>query len=511
MANIYDILNRIEKNRVEIRRSGIYVRSEEEVNKEYKELLEEFYQFKDKVDAKTWANSMRNFGEIDTEWRKTNRVDRNMDAYSLVEAIKDDEKCLRLAFDEYSKAKLDGDIDKCNYYDGVMSYYVKDLQTHPWGQQNFDELHEIYKKIHSNPQNNIARNESSETEKSKDSINLENSKSNNFLSKLNQCKTPKEVVRYIDEIVDSFNTKENMPEIIGVTPSLFHKPDNTYINGGMYSGFINPKTKISYETLGYQYHIYDKDYLYEFAIGIRKLNLPDNTNLLQYVLPFLDYYFGYPKDNKDRRFDIFYDFAVNNAEEFYKAHNIPVEEEMGALDKMQLSGDFPLSALKGKNAAQCSERAAIAQNILKVCGYNACIMYGEAESRGNTEAHCWNSILDYKNNVLLMDFSNSVYSYKNGRIEGKKPYYFQISKEEFDRSIHGGPPMESTDFHYEDGKKIYEGRTRKYAVGRSIEKDNELSKDKPKNSPFSDERIVEGLLNFNPKELELNENQLENK
>lgn len=503
MDPIYEILIEIEKNRLEFRRFGNpNSRSKNDLDKEFKELLSKFYQLKDTVDSDMWAEYMEQYAAIDTEWRrKTPEITNNSDAESIRDAIKEDEEGLQVAFEEYIKAQKESDIDKCHYYDGVIKYYAKDLKSSPMGKEHFQEFSKKYKEIHShqlknsNPINDIDIKE----------------KFNNgyFLSELNTCKTPNEVKKYIDSIVEDFKIEKNETEMFGSTGNPFS--NTAFCNNGIYSGFISPKTKISNATLGAAYHIYDKDYLYEFAIGIRKMNLPENTNLLQYVMPFLDHYFGFPKDSIDRRDDTLYEFAVNNAEKFYKEHNIEVDEQQfgDAITQMQITGEYPISALKGKNVAQCVERGAIAQNILKVCGYNACIMFGETESRGVAEGHCWNSILDNENNMLLMDFSNSVYSYKDGKFDSRKPYYCEISLKEYSESINGGPDIESPDFHYENGKKVYEEKNRKYAVGRSIKKNNDLSNSKPKRVPFDDKRIANGILSFNPNELEIQENQLD--
>ena len=509
MDPIYDILIEIEKNRLEIRRSGIpNAKSKDDLEKEYKELVSKFYQSKDTVDPDMWARYMEKYAAIDTEWRrKTHEVANNYDAESVRDAIKEDEEGLQVAFEEYVKAQKEGDIDKCHYYDGVIKYYAKDLKSSPMGKEHFQEFSKKYKEIHSHqPKNSNPIND----------IDVEEKYNNGyFLSRLNACKTPDEVKQYIDSIVEDFKIEKNEPEMIGTTGKMFS--NTAYCNNGVFSGFISPKTKISNSTLGAAYHIYDKDYLYEFAIGIRKMNLPENTNLLQYVMPFLDHYFGFPKDSIDRRDDTLYEFAVNNAEKFYKDHNIEVDEQFGdAITQMQITGDYPISALKGKNVAQCVERGVIAQNILKVCGYNACIMFGEAESRGVAEGHCWNSVFDNKNNMLLMDFSNSVYSYKDGKFDSRKPYYSEIGLKEYSESIDRGLDIESPDFHYENGNKVYEGKNRKYAVGRSIERNNDLSNSKPdlsnskpKRVPFDDKRIANGILSFNPNELEIQENQLD--
>lgn len=127
---------------------------------------------------------------------------------------------------------------------------------------------------------------------------------NYFLSELNKCQTRNEVINLVDAIVEGFKREGPNPNIIGSTGNMFSKV--AYSNGGVFYGFIDPTVKISNATVGFSYHIYDRDYLYSFALGIRKMNLSKNANLFQYVMRFLDLYFGFPKDSVDRRDDVYF-------------------------------------------------------------------------------------------------------------------------------------------------------------------------------------------------------------
>ncbi len=140
-----------------------------------------------------------------------------------------------------------------------------------------------------------------------------------------------------------------------------------------------------------------------------------------------------------------------------------------AIQYMQYNGEFPLSALKGKNVAQCVERSCLAQNILKMCGYESSINFGEAESRGKVEGHAWN-IIRYDDGYLLIDFSNTAHEIENGNVIGRKPFSFSVSIQDFEEYKSGEKDLIARDFHYEKGKKVFESRNRVYAVGRSINK-----------------------------------------
>lgn len=297
-----------------------------------------------------------------------------------------------------------------------------------------------------------------------------------FIEGLNKCNSKDELIKYVDSIVDSFPHDEDTPDRIGTSGSLFSSV--SYTNNGEYRGFIDPSVKITNATLGYSYHIYDRDYLYAFAYGIRKKKYPSDKSLLPHVMKFLDAYFGSPEDNVDRRDTVLFNFALNHAEEFYKTHNLQRYNDIGAVDQMQLKGEFPLSALKGTYSAQCMERAALAQNILKVCGYNSSIMYGDCESNGQIEGHSWNSIRDKDDNIFIMDYSNTVYSYQDGKFVGRRPYSHAISGAEY---LARDGIIEMPDYHYSNGRIVREKTNRIYATGKTLNKQNAKTAGNKKN------------------------------
>lgn len=335
-----------------------------------------------------------------------------------------------------------------------------------------EDVRILLESINNYRQNTPTMNNSQNTDQksSKQVFDTEVYKCNSFLEGLSKCNSNEDIINFVDGIVNSFPHDENTPEQIGASGSFFSK--TSYANNGEYNGFIDPLIKISNATVGFSYHIYDRDYLYSFAYGLRKLNLPIDTNLSPYVMKFLDSYFGFPKDNIDRRDDVLYNFAVAHAEEFYKKYNIPVDQDMGAVNQMQMTGDFPLSALKGTYSAQCVERSALAQNIMKLCGYNSSIMYGDCESRGQNEGHCWNSIYDKDGNILIIDFSNTVYSYKDGQFFRREPYAYAVSSADY---LAQDGLLEMPDYHYENGKRVRDNKSRKYAIGKTMNMIDEIT------------------------------------
>lgn len=305
----------------------------------------------------------------------------------------------------------------------------------------------------------------------KNAFDISEYKCSEFLTGLNNCTTEDEIISYVDNIVDNLSS-DDVPSVLGVTDKIIG-PEDKYLNSGRFDGFIVPSIKFSNSNINYGYHMYDRDYLYEFAIKVGKLKLPVDTSLLSYVMPYLDHYFGFPDDNVDRRDDVLYNFAINHAEEFYKKHNMALKySNIDFSDQMELAGEFPISAFKGTSTAQCSERAALAQNILKMCGYNSCLMFGECESRGEREGHAWNALIDKNNNLCLMDFSNTVSLYKNGKAIGKSPYYCFVSNM---YCVTNDDVIKAQSYHYEDGRQVLEESYRIYAIGRDINKTEQYS------------------------------------
>lgn len=303
--------------------------------------------------------------------------------------------------------------------------------------------------------------------KQADNKSIEINTQESFLEGLNKCNTSEELQQYVNTIIDNILGEQTTTKFIGARKGI---TGNLYQDNGYFDKFISTETQILNDTIGSGFHIYDRDYLYQFANGIKSLNLSANSNILQYIMPFLDNYFGLPKDQVDRREDTFWKVCEPYAEDFYKKKGIAYDELFdSAIQYMQYNGEFPLSALKGKNVAQCVERSCLAQNILKMCGYESSINFGEAESRGKAEGHAWN-VIGYDDGYLLIDFSNTAHEIENGSVIGRKPFSFSLSIQDFEEYKSGKKNLIARDFHYEKGKKVLESGNRIYAVGRSIDK-----------------------------------------
>ena len=56
--------------------------------------------------------------------------------------------------------------------------------------------------------------------------------------------------------------------------------------------------------------------------------------------------------------------------------------------------------------------------------------------RNNTEGHAWNSV-KLNDTFYLLDFSNTVYAYKDGKFAGHKPYFIYMNPTDYSKFIKG--------------------------------------------------------------------------
>lgn len=295
-----------------------------------------------------------------------------------------------------------------------------------------------------------------------------------FIKRVNACSTEEELNTYIDSLVDKQESNYER-DAIGIIDGR-----TLCFNNGYYDFFIKPEIKIRWDTDYPTYHIYDRDYLYEFASYIKRLKLNENTNpmaVAAYVYLFLDMYFGITNSNIDNRGAVLDNYPASLIEKFYSEHNIKLMDDMTAEQQMYLCGDYPISVFKKAKCAKCTERATLAQNILRVCGYDSACMFGELELNGKKEFHSWNAIKVNDNLIFLVDYSAASLVYKDGQLSSVNPYVMPLSKEEFEQLKNGETILELPEIKYEDGERIidYENK-RKYLTGKSFERKQNESK-----------------------------------
>lgn len=225
----------------------------------------------------------------------------------------------------------------------------------------------------------------------------------------------------------------------------------------VFRGFIPLKTRIKYATLNMEdYGMGSTDFIYEFAHFIKKYNINNKASIIHTLEYFVNNYFGFP--GKIDRETIFNDIAWQTT--------TTDEEYFRALENNKL-GD-----LKGKGAAQCTERSALVQQILSIFGFESYYCMGCVDLGDRQEGHCFN-IVKRKNNYALLDYSVPIVSYKeDGSVRAYYPFVGTITNEEFLDFVNNGV-IKSFDDYYMNGRQCEKtGTQRMYIVGEyEIKKD----------------------------------------
>lgn len=228
----------------------------------------------------------------------------------------------------------------------------------------------------------------------------------------------------------------------------------------VFKGFIPLNTRIKYANLNIEdYGMESTDFIYEFVHFIKKYNINNKASLIHNLEYFVNSYFGFP--GKIDRETIFNDIAwqtTTTDEEYFKA-----------LENNKL-GD-----LKGKGAAQCTERGALVQQVLSIFGTESYYCIGCVDLGDKQEGHCFN-IVKRKNDYALLDYSVPIVSYKeDGSVRAYYPFVGTLTNEEFLDFVNNGV-IKSFDDYYMNGRQYEKtGTKRMYVVGKyEIEKENAI-------------------------------------
>ena len=225
----------------------------------------------------------------------------------------------------------------------------------------------------------------------------------------------------------------------------------------LFKGFIPLNTRIKYESMALEtYGMETTDFFYEFAHFIKKHNINSTGSLLFNIEYFINSYFGY--SSKDSRSDIFNDVAFQST--------TTDEEYFQALQNNKI-GD-----LKGKRSAQCTEKAAIAQQLLSLFGFESYYCVGCVDLENRQEAHSFN-IVKKGDNYAIVDYSLPVTSFnQDGSIKAFYPFIGEIKKEEFNEFVNYGVLKVFDGYEYHNNRKVLTNDQRTYVLGQSeIEKE----------------------------------------
>ena len=224
----------------------------------------------------------------------------------------------------------------------------------------------------------------------------------NLLTMINEANS-EELNKIVSERLDILNNQANNIPKLGFEGFKIICP--------YYKGFIPFTTK---------------DYFYEFAklLNERK-NIKKPYNLLLFIEFFINQYFGF-SDGRDLRDNIFYDIPWQNSntdEDFFK-----------------LLENNEIGNLKGENLAMCTERAAMAQNLLSFFGFESYYCYGCINNDDIEESHCFNIVKLNNNKYMLLDYSLPISVLKENKFIGYYPLQYTIN-ENIDKILNGELPI----------------------------------------------------------------------
>ena len=246
----------------------------------------------------------------------------------------------------------------------------------------------------------------------------------NLFSQIKQCKSEKEVKKLVDKALEEAYKNSIKGATLGFDRESSKKT---------YKGFIHPKTRVRYSNMGIEtYGMETTDYIYEYAIMVWKdEHLQNKQGFINSLESFINYYFGYPRYDRDMRYDFFFQRAWQETK---------TDDELFArLEKNQI-GD-----LRGLGIAQCSERAAVAQNLLSLFGFESYYCTGAVKHNGKEEGHAF-LVVKTANAYAIVDYSMPVtVTRENGNVY-YLPYITEIKAEEFEEFLNGNVVKEFADY-----------------------------------------------------------------
>lgn len=274
-----------------------------------------------------------------------------------------------------------------------------------------------------------------------------------LFQKLIECKE-EEVDSIIEIAINEANTNAEKVEKLG------------FLDNGksfsVFKGFIPLNTRIKYANLIMEdYGMESTDFIYEYAHFVKKYNINNKSSFIHNLEYFVNSYFGFP--GKTDREKIFNEIAWQTT--------TTDEEYFEALENNKL-GD-----LKGKGAAQCTERSALVQQILSIFGIESYYCMGCIDLGDRQEGHCFN-IVKRKNDYAVLDYSVPITSYNvDGSVRAYYPFVGILTNEEFLDFINNSIVKSFDNYYIKDKQYEKTGTQRMYLVGKyKIDKENKNGK-----------------------------------
>ena len=163
--------------------------------------------------------------------------------------------------------------------------------------------------------------------------------------------------------------------------------------GSYYKGFIKNDVKI-YFSMDFVhnacYSMANYDYIILFFKKVKELGIKNKLEVIRYLSSFMDEYLG--------KFS-----GVDQREQYL----------------LQFNGNATIECFKGKNLAACSERAAMANNLLEMIGIKSIYVTGTV----NNDQHAFNIIINNdKYYIVDTAFNCGLYDKENNLL-GNVPFF----------------------------------------------------------------------------------------
>ena len=273
-----------------------------------------------------------------------------------------------------------------------------------------------------------------------------------LLQEILECKDI-EIDLIIDKAIKEANANATKVEKLGF---LDYGKSNV-----IFKGFIPLDTRIKYANLAIEdYGMQSTDFIYDFVHLIKQFKINNIVALIYNLEYYINSYFGFP--GKIDRETIFNEIAWQNT---------TTDEEYFLALKNNKIGD-----LKGKGAAECTERGALAQQILSIFGIETYYCMGCVDLGNKQEPHCFN-IVKRQNDYALLDYSIPITSYnRDGSVKAFYPFVGELTNEEFNDFTNNGINKSFNNYCIVENKKEKENNLRKYVIGKyEIEKENKMN------------------------------------
>ena len=271
-----------------------------------------------------------------------------------------------------------------------------------------------------------------------------------LLTQIMECKE-EEIDEIISKAIEEKNQESEKVEKLGF---LDYGKANY-----LFKGFIPLNTRIKYSSMCIEdYGMETTDFMYEFAHFLKQYNINNKGALIYNLEYFVNSYFGMPHSGKTDREQIFNIVAWETA--------TTDEEYFQALENNKI-GD-----LKQKGVAECTERSALAQQILSLFGTESYYCMGCVDLGDKQEGHCFN-IVKRKNDYALLDYSCPISAFRqDGKLQAYYPFVGSMSNKEFEEFVNTGKIKGFENYEMIDRKRIPTDGERLYVVGEfSIDKE----------------------------------------